>query len=183
MKFCKETVDARLRAYASQPRKPGDRTTIENLTGWSTLDLRRVIEVVHRTLGVSSRRSIRLAYHTGGDHGLTLGGNLGSAWVGGRALQLALPVPAEHRQTGRSIGKVAARVYGRDLDRLDGRVLADLAAVLAHEIEHNLGLRHAQMEGGGTLVPGVGYDRVRRAVAELVVRRKQDVRLQPVEGQ
>lgn len=139
-RYSPELVEARLRAYASQPPQPGDAATIQNRTCWQKADLRRLVNAVCDSMKVSRRRTVVFDYHANG--------KLGRASIEGRWCIIALPKHARVKTSnrGRLLGATSE-------DALRGPALALLARVLVHEIEHNLGLTHEHIHGGCVVAP------------------------------
>lgn len=98
---------------------------VENKTGWSTVDLRKALTRILRSVGATGTWNVRVAdrRHCGAS------GSSGYAYYNSNGFTVRLP-----------------KAKDGDLTLHD---LEDFACVAVHEMEHSLGLQHHEMLDGG----------------------------------
>lgn len=120
---------------------------IKNETDYLTIDLRRFFMAGLAAKGASTDKFIRVIYGRGAaHHGYAhLGVQVGRQHIEANWIQISLP---------------------RDAAKLD---LLKLAQVFEHEVDHNLGLQHGEMQDWWTLAPVWQEELVIRVSARVLV--------------
>jgi hypothetical protein len=112
---------------------------IENKTNWNTKELRKLFSIVCKNEGFTPEK-VEVIFskrdYTQEIHNVSGYGGLGYGWV-----KMLLPNKKSIVVRNNGESKVIKETY----KTLEGKIIKRVAQVFAHEIGHNLGLRHKEM--------------------------------------